>query len=52
MAGSGGVLAALPPGATWIDMTSSSPRAGQVLTAAANARGIDGQDHVGRARQR
>jgi 3-hydroxyisobutyrate dehydrogenase len=40
MAGRGGVLAALPATATWIDMTSSSPAVGQVLLAAARARGI------------
>jgi 3-hydroxyisobutyrate dehydrogenase len=40
MAGSGGALAALPPEATWIDMTSSSPQAGRALAAAAAARGI------------
>jgi 3-hydroxyisobutyrate dehydrogenase len=40
MAGSGGALAALAPGATWIDMTSSSPAMGQVLLALAQARGI------------
>jgi len=40
MAGPGGVLAALPLAATWIDMTSSSPRAGRVMAAAARARGI------------
>jgi 3-hydroxyisobutyrate dehydrogenase len=40
MAGSGGALAALPPAATWIDMTSSSPTMGQVLLAPAQARGI------------
>lgn len=40
MAGPGGALAALPPSATWIDMTSSSPAAGRVLAAAARARGI------------
>jgi 3-hydroxyisobutyrate dehydrogenase len=40
MAGSGGALAALPPTATWIDMTSSSPAMGQVLLASAQARGI------------
>jgi 3-hydroxyisobutyrate dehydrogenase len=40
MAGPGGVLAAMPAGATWIDMTSNSPRTAQPLTAAARARGI------------
>jgi 3-hydroxyisobutyrate dehydrogenase len=40
MAGSGGALAALPPTATWIDMTSSSPAMGRVLLASAQARGI------------
>ena len=40
MAGSGGALAALPPMATWIDMTSSSPEMGQALLASAQARGI------------
>jgi 3-hydroxyisobutyrate dehydrogenase len=40
MAGSGGALAALPPAATWIDMTSSSPAMGRVLLASAQARGI------------
>jgi 3-hydroxyisobutyrate dehydrogenase len=40
MAGSGGALAALPPTATWIDMTSGSPEMGQALLASAQARGI------------
>jgi 3-hydroxyisobutyrate dehydrogenase len=40
MAGPAGVLAAMPPEATWIDMTSNSPRMAQPLTAAAQARGI------------
>jgi 3-hydroxyisobutyrate dehydrogenase len=40
MAGPGGVLAALPPDAAWIDMTSNSPRTAEPLTAAARARGI------------
>ena len=40
MTGTGGVLAALPPAATWIDMTSNSPDAARPLTAAARARGI------------
>jgi 3-hydroxyisobutyrate dehydrogenase len=40
MAGSGGTLAALPPTATWIDMTSSSPAMGRTLLASAQARGI------------
>jgi len=40
MTGAGGVLAALPPAATWIDMTSNSPDAARPLTADARARGI------------
>jgi 3-hydroxyisobutyrate dehydrogenase len=40
MTGPGGVLAALPAGAVWIDMTSGSPPAGRELAAAAHARGI------------
>jgi 3-hydroxyisobutyrate dehydrogenase len=40
MTGPGGVLAALPPDAAWIDMTSNSPRTAEPLTAAAQARGI------------
>ena len=40
MAEPGGALAALPPSAAWIDMTSSSPAVGRVLAAAARARGI------------
>jgi 3-hydroxyisobutyrate dehydrogenase len=40
MTGTGGALAALPPEATWIDMTSNSPAAGRALAAAARARGI------------
>lgn len=36
----GGVLAALPASATWIDMTSTSPGVGKVLAAAARALGI------------
>jgi 3-hydroxyisobutyrate dehydrogenase len=37
----GGVLAALLPTATWIDMTSASPAEGSYLAAAADARGIE-----------
>jgi 3-hydroxyisobutyrate dehydrogenase len=40
MLGPGGLLAALPPGRTWIDMTSASPTAGKALAGAALARGI------------
>lgn len=40
MLGPGGLLAALPPGLTWIDMTSASPAAGKALAGAALARGI------------
>jgi 3-hydroxyisobutyrate dehydrogenase len=40
MAGRGGVLAALPAAATWIDMTSSSPEVGRELFQAADARGV------------
>jgi 3-hydroxyisobutyrate dehydrogenase len=40
MAGPGGALAALPPTATWIDMSSSSPAMGRILLAPAQARGI------------
>lgn len=40
MTGSGGVLAAMPPSATWLDMSSNSPQAGRELAAAAEARGI------------
>jgi len=40
MAGSGGVLAAMPSTAVWVDMTSSSPAAGRELAAAAQARGV------------
>jgi 3-hydroxyisobutyrate dehydrogenase len=36
----GGVLAALPPAATWIDMTSTSPAIGRALADAARERGI------------
>jgi 3-hydroxyisobutyrate dehydrogenase len=36
----GGVLAALPPAVTWIDMTSASPAIGRVLADAARERGI------------
>lgn len=36
----GGVLAALPVAATWIDMTSTSPAIGRVLAGAARERGI------------
>ncbi len=39
MAGSG-VLAAMPPDAVWIDMSSTSPAAGRELAAAARARGV------------
>lgn len=35
--GPGGALAAVPASATWIDVTSSSPAAGRVLTSAACA---------------
>jgi 3-hydroxyisobutyrate dehydrogenase len=40
MAGRGGALSALPAGAVWIDMTSSSPAVARVLTTAARARGL------------
>jgi 3-hydroxyisobutyrate dehydrogenase len=40
MASSGGVLAAMPATATWIDMTSNSPRAARPLVADAGDRGI------------
>jgi 3-hydroxyisobutyrate dehydrogenase len=40
VAGSGGVLAAMPSAAVWVDMTSSSPAAGRELAAAARARGL------------
>src|SRR5215472_14537345 len=40
MAGPGGVVAAMPATAAWIDMTSNSPIAGRALAAAARARGI------------
>jgi 3-hydroxyisobutyrate dehydrogenase len=40
MTGPGGVLAALPVPATWIDMTSNSPEVARPLAAAARARGI------------
>ncbi len=36
----GGVLAALPAPATWIDMTSTSPAIGRELAGAARARGV------------
>jgi 3-hydroxyisobutyrate dehydrogenase len=39
MAGSG-VLAAMPSGAVWIDMSSTNPAAGRELAAAAGARGV------------
>jgi 3-hydroxyisobutyrate dehydrogenase len=39
MVGSG-VLAAMPPGAVWIDMSSTNPAAGRELAAAARARGV------------
>ena len=40
MAGPGGVLAAMPATAAWIDMTSNSPAAARSLAADAQARGI------------
>jgi 3-hydroxyisobutyrate dehydrogenase len=40
MLGPGGALAALPAPATWIDMTSTSPRVGKMLAGAALGRGI------------
>jgi 3-hydroxyisobutyrate dehydrogenase len=40
MLGPGGVLAVLPPEATWIDMTSTDPKAGRELAAAAHGRGV------------
>jgi 3-hydroxyisobutyrate dehydrogenase len=40
MAGPGGVLAAMPATAAWIDMSSNSPAAGRVLAAEARERGI------------
>jgi 3-hydroxyisobutyrate dehydrogenase len=36
----GGALTALPPAATWIDMTSTSPVIGRILADAARERGI------------
>jgi 3-hydroxyisobutyrate dehydrogenase len=41
MAAPAGVLASLPAGCIWIDMTTSSPAVGRELAAAARARGID-----------
>ena len=40
MAGSGGVLPAMPSSAVWIDMSSTSPAAGRELAAAARTRGV------------
>ncbi len=40
MSGPSGLLAALRPGVTWIDMTSASPAAGKALAREALARGI------------
>lgn len=40
MSGPGGLLAALRPGVTWIDMTSASPAAGKLLARESLARGI------------
>lgn len=40
MAGPGGVLAAMPASAAWVDMTSNSPLAARPLAADALARGI------------
>jgi 3-hydroxyisobutyrate dehydrogenase len=40
MSGPGGLLAALRPGVTWIDMTSASPAAGKALAREAAAREI------------
>lgn len=40
MAGAGGALTALQPGATWIDMTSNSPAAVRPLRELALARGV------------
>jgi 3-hydroxyisobutyrate dehydrogenase len=40
MAGPAGVLVAMAPEATWIDMTSNSPAAGRELAAEARCRGI------------
>jgi 3-hydroxyisobutyrate dehydrogenase len=40
MAGPGGVLAAMPATAAWIDMSSNSPAAGRSLAAEARDRGI------------
>jgi 3-hydroxyisobutyrate dehydrogenase len=40
MAGPGGVLAAMPATAVWVDMTSNSPIAARALAAGALARGV------------
>lgn len=40
MAGPGGVLAVMPAGAAWVDMTTNSPSAARDLAADAAARGI------------
>ena len=40
MSGPSGLLAALRPGVTWIDMTSASPAAGKALAREALARGV------------
>jgi 3-hydroxyisobutyrate dehydrogenase len=40
MAGPGGVLAAMPAGAAWVDMTSNSPVTARALASDAAARGI------------
>lgn len=44
MAGSGGVLTAMPATTIWVDMSSNSPTAGRELAAAAAARGVAALD--------
>jgi 3-hydroxyisobutyrate dehydrogenase len=44
MAGPGGVLAAMPATAIWVDMSSNSPTAGRELAAAAAAQGVAALD--------
>lgn len=41
MTGAGAAMMSLAPGATWIDMSSTSPQVGDVLLTAARERGID-----------
>ena len=44
MTGTGGILPAIPAGATWIDMSTNAPATARELAAAARARGVAALD--------